>query len=286
MDRAFSPDARRAQIWLQHAWIPVLLFTGVAGLFAAARLDVAIARALFFDASGPGWIGAHSWFVNEFVHTGGRWLVRGIALLALATCIASFWIEPLRDLRRPAAYFTSAIVLTVAVVGLLKVVTNVDCPWDLDAFGGRFPFVALFSSRPDELPRGRCFPAAHASSGYAFMALYFLAHERSRTLARIGLALGLLLGVIFGVAQQSRGAHFASHDLWSAFLGWMIPLTLYAFTFGGRLYARSARSALHGSHAPGPSSRPFERLKRRRTSRNGSPERPSETCSTICARKG
>jgi hypothetical protein len=146
-------------------------------------------------------------------------------------------VEPVRY-NEAAGYFVSAIVLTVGIVGLLKAVTNIDCPWDLTAFGGRHPYLDLFSARPDDLPRARCFPAAHASSGYAFMALYFLAYERSRKLARFGLAAGLLLGLIFGVAQQSRGAHFISHDLWSALFGWMIPLTLYAFAFDQRLYAR------------------------------------------------
>lgn len=286
MDSPFSTDASRAKIWTDHAWPLVLVFTGVALLFATTRLDLAIARALFFDSSGAGWVGAGSWFVNEFVHTGGRWMVRVITLLAFVLWASSLSMGALRAWRRPLGYFVSAIVLTVALVGLLKMVTNVDCPWDLSAFGGRFPYVDLFSSRPHDLPRARCFPAAHTSSGYAFMALYFLAYERSRTLARIGLALGFLLGLAFGAAQQSRGAHFASHDLWSAFLGWMIPLTLYTFAFGARLYARCPRSALHGSRALGRSLRRFERPTRQRTHRSSSSERPSETCSTTCVRRG
>lgn len=117
------------------------------------------------------------------------------------------------------------------------------------------------------------------------MALYFLAPERSRTLARIGLAIGLLLGVIFGIAQQSRGAHFVSHDLWSAFFGWMIPLTLYTFAFDGHLYAHSQRSALHCSQAPRQSSRLLTRLTQREL-RNSSSACRSETCSTTCVHEG
>ena len=52
----------------------------------------------------------------------------------------------------------------------------------------------------------------------------------------LGLAAGVLLGLTFGVAQQARGAHFASHDLSSAFLAWIIPLTLYVFVFRTRLH--------------------------------------------------
>ena len=42
-----------------------------------------------------------------------------------------------------------------------------------------------------------------------------------------------LTGLMFGIAQQSRGAHFVSHDLWSAFLVWMITLSVYAFAIQG-----------------------------------------------------
>jgi membrane-associated PAP2 superfamily phosphatase len=99
--------------------------------------------------------------------------------------------------------------------------------------------VHLFAARPTELREAQCFPAAHASSGYALMALYFVAYERGPKLARLGLAAGLVLGLVFGIAQQARGAHFVSHDLWSAFLAWIISLTLYVFAFRARLYPRA-----------------------------------------------
>jgi membrane-associated PAP2 superfamily phosphatase len=188
---SMSTAVSRAQFWRSHAKPALLLFSGPALLCATTQLDLTIAGALFFDFSGAGWLGADRWFVNELIHTGGRWTVRVVAVLALALWATTFLVPSLRNLRRPAGYFASAIVLTVGIVGLLKTLTNVDCPWDLTAFGGRHPYLDLFSARPDDLPRARCFPAAHASSGYAFMALYFLAYERSRKLARFGLAAGL-----------------------------------------------------------------------------------------------
>ena len=42
---------------------------------------------------------------------------------------------------------------------------------------------------------------------------------------------GLSTGLAFGLAQQARGAHFVSHDLWSAFLVWTLTLSVYAFAF-------------------------------------------------------
>jgi membrane-associated PAP2 superfamily phosphatase len=227
------------QLWWRHARWPLSVFVAAALLFALTRIDLAIANALFFDASSNHWRGASNWWIDDVVHTGGRWLVRAVVVLALAQWVATFFEGSLRGLRRPAGYLAVAILSTVGAVGLLKTLTNVDCPWDLQAFGGSFPYVQLFGARPAELREAQCFPAAHASSGYALMALYFVAYERSRKLAMIGLAAGLMLGLVFGIAQQARGAHFVSHDLWSAFLAWIISLTLYVFAFHAHLYRRA-----------------------------------------------
>src|SRR5690606_5195409 len=122
---ATSLDRRSdVQIWLDHARLPIVLFVSLAAVFVTTRLDLAIARALFFDSAGRGWIGAHSWIVNQLIHTDGRWAVRVIALLAFMLWAASFYVGTLREWRRPLGYFFCALVLTVGVVGLLKAVTN------------------------------------------------------------------------------------------------------------------------------------------------------------------
>jgi membrane-associated PAP2 superfamily phosphatase len=258
---------------------PLALFVLLAGIFAMTPLDVAIARAVFFDTPHAHWIGADSWVVNELLHTGGRWAIRGLLALALAFWIATCVERDWRTLRRPVAFFAISAILSIAVVGLLKTLTNVDCPWDLAPFGGRFPFVELFADRPDALRIGRCFPAAHASSGYALLALYFTFCERHAGLAKLGLAAGLLTGLTFGLAQQARGAHFVSHDLWSAFLVWTVTLSVYSFAFRARLWefartkheesvaARPLLAGVHGADEPGLGAgvaRPADRRRARR----------------------
>lgn len=224
--------------WWREVRYVVLCFVPLAMLFALTDLDLTIAHALFFDASRSAWIGAHHWWIEQFLHDGGRWAIRIVVFAALVMWVVSGVTGRWREMRRAVAYFVIATVLAIAVVGLLKVVTNVDCPWDLTPFGGRFPFVALFGDRPDALRAARCFPAAHASSGYALVALYFAARERSRTLARAGLAFGIFCGAAFGLAQQARGAHFMSHDLWSALIVWMTVTAVYVFGFRMRLHAQ------------------------------------------------
>jgi membrane-associated PAP2 superfamily phosphatase len=226
--------------WRAMRW-PTLVFVLLATLFATTDADLAIAKFLFFDAGHGGWIGAHNWWVETFLHTGGRRAIRVVVVAAIAVWAASFHSSRLASMRRPVGYFAAASVLGIGIVGLLKTLTNVDCPWDLIPFGGHFPVVPLFSDRPDALRAGQCFPAAHASSGYALIALYFAVRERSRAMSRWGLALGIACGLAFGLAQQSRGAHFLSHDLWSAFLVWTIAVSVYVFGFEARLSALPPR---------------------------------------------
>jgi membrane-associated PAP2 superfamily phosphatase len=233
------------RFWWRHLQVPFAVFVVLAVVFATTPLDLAIARAVFFDSAHAQWIGAGSWTINELLHTGGRWANRVLLALVLAFWIAT-WVEPRwRALRRPSAFFLVSGLLSIGIVGLLKTLTNVDCPWDLAPFGGRFPYIELFGDRPDALRAGHCFPAAHASSGYALLALYFAFRERHAGLAKLGLALGLLTGLTFGLAQQARGAHFVSHDLWSAFLVWTVTLSVYTFAFRARLWDSSSYDVLH-----------------------------------------
>ena len=191
-----------SRLWWSQLRIPLAIFVVTATVFALTPLDEHIAGAVFFDSASAQWIGGHSWVINELLHTGGRWAIRAIVAIALAFWGATFVKSDWREFRRPVAFFTVSAVLSMGLVGLLKNVTNVDCPWDLVPFGGRFPYVELFADRPDALRAAHCFPAAHASSGYALLALYFVFRERYARLAKLGLAVGLLTGLTFGLVQQ------------------------------------------------------------------------------------
>ncbi|MET0534096.1 MAG: phosphatase PAP2 family protein [Steroidobacter sp.] len=222
-------------LWWRHARVPLVIFLVCAVVFSTTSADLAIARALFFDDAQMQWIGRDNWWTNEFLHTGGRWFVRACVAVALAIWVSSFTSERLRVWRRHSGYFVMAVVLSVALTGLLKVLTNVDCPWDLQQFGGKFPFVHLFADRPDGLRTASCFPAAHASSGYALLALFFVLRDSFPKWRTAGLCVGVVMGLVFGLAQQSRGAHFLSHDIWSAFIVWIVALSVYVYAFGGEL---------------------------------------------------
>jgi hypothetical protein len=93
------------------------------------------------------------------------------------------------------------------------------------------------------------------------MAFYFVLREYRAAWSRWGLGLGLAAGMIFGAAQQSRGAHFLSHDLWSASIVWIIALSIYVYVFDARIRASTGERS---SNASNETAVPAPRLRARR----------------------
>ena len=71
---------------------------------------------------------------------------------------------------------------------------------------------------------GQCWPAGHASGGFALVSVASLALTRRRQLA--GVAVGLTVGGIMGVYQMLKGAHYTSDTLVTMLIAWLIHLLL------------------------------------------------------------
>ena len=218
------------EFWRLHLWWPLLAFAVAFGVLEVFSLDRVFAREWYFNVHTGHWLGSGTgaWWARGLLHTGGRWVVRAVAAGALVSWALSFGVTRLRPWRRSSGYVLLAMLLATLLVGGLKTITNVDCPWDLVGYGGHNPYVALFADRPDALPRAQCFPGAHSSSGFALMGFYFVFRDRSRRIAHWMLAAAIAVGVAFSVGQEARGAHFLSHDLSSAAIVWFVQLGLYA----------------------------------------------------------
>lgn len=232
---AAAPAAAGPRFWRRHALWPAAAFAALAALLESTTLDLAIAERLFFDRAAGGWRWGGSWWANELIHEAGRDAVALVFFAAAGCWAASFVLRRARPLRRPAAYLALVIALGPGLVAALKETTDVGCPRNLALFGGGRPYVRLLEPRPPGLERGVCFPGGHSSGGFALLGLYFALRERGRTPGRIGLAIGAATGLAFAFGQWARGAHFVSHDLWSAFLCWSVALALYAGAFRRRL---------------------------------------------------
>lgn len=204
----------------------------ITGLALAALLawdqtgfDLALARL----SGGPGGFALRDhWLLTLVVHD---WMRRASWLLALALCLGVWWpAGPLHRLDFSARLQLAVTTLAAAlVVSLLKGFSATSCPWDLAGFGGVAHYVPHWVlGVPDGGP-GHCFPAGHASSGFAFLGGYLVFRGRDSRVARIWLAAALVAGFLLGITQQLRGAHFMSHTLWTAWICWSVALLLERF---------------------------------------------------------
>ena len=86
---------------------------------------------------------------------------------------------------------------------------------------------ALGVYRPATDHPGRCWPGGHAAAGFTLFALYFVWRDRNPRLARAGFVFALTLGTVFSISRMLQGAHFFSHNLWTALFCWLICLGSY-----------------------------------------------------------
>jgi membrane-associated PAP2 superfamily phosphatase len=220
--------SNKDDFWNRHAWVPLILFVPLFTVVEWTGLDRILAHALFYDPVHR-WLGegAGGWWAHGVIHNGGRWLARTVAGTALVLWTGSFLSVRMRHWRRSAGFVFISMAAAVLIVGGLKLVTNVDCPWDLAEFGGDRPYFGLFAARPHGLPTAQCFPGAHSSSGFALVCFYFVYRDRSRRIAAAALVGALAVWAVFAIAQEARGAHFLSHDLASLAVVWFVQLGLY-----------------------------------------------------------
>jgi len=223
-----APVANKDDFWNQHAWVPLILFVPLFSVVEWTGLDRMLAHALFYDPVHR-WLGegAGGWWAHGVIHNGGRWLARTVAGSAMALWIASFVSARMRHWRRSSGFVFLSMAAAVLIVGGLKLITDVDCPWDLAEFGGDRPYIGLFAARPHGLPAAQCFPGAHSSSGFALVCFYFVYRDRSRRMATAALIGALLVWAVFALGQEARGAHFLSHDLASLAIVWFAQLGIY-----------------------------------------------------------
>ncbi|MEH6800483.1 MAG: phosphatase PAP2 family protein [Halopseudomonas sabulinigri] len=188
-------------------------------------LDMAISN-LFYEP-GVGFIGRHSFFLEDILHDRAKQAVIVIGVLAIAGFLLSLLPTRLRQFRRPLGYLVLAMALCTSLVTPLKRLTNVQCPWSLQQYGGDQLHSPLLSKRPPTDKPGRCWPGGHASSGFSLLALFFMLRDRRPRAARVALLVALTLGAIFSIGRTMQGAHFMSHNLWTLLFDWCISLLCY-----------------------------------------------------------
>lgn len=221
-----APCELTASFRLRHLTLPIVVFLLAAAACELSDVDLYLADRCF-DFSKGVWPAREAWWAEWLIHKRGKDVITAVAAGSLLAWIGSFKWEVLRAMRWQLLYLALAISLAAGTVSALKRATGRHCPWDVQRYGGQTPYTRLFEPPPQACAPGACFPAGHASGGFSLFAGYFAWRDRRRRAAGCWLGAGALLGSIYGYAQMARGAHFFSHNIWSAIICWLVSLVLY-----------------------------------------------------------
>lgn len=113
------------------------------------------------------------------------------------------------------------------LIGVLKAVTNIPCPKDIERYNGNYPYVTVLSEYPStfqQTDRIKCYPAGHASGGFALMSLIFLFSSKRKKI--IALVSAIALGWLVGIYKMIIGDHFFSHTFTTMILSWLLILNI------------------------------------------------------------
>jgi membrane-associated PAP2 superfamily phosphatase len=113
------------------------------------------------------------------------------------------------------------------IVGSLKAVTNMPCPKNIESFGGAYPHTCVwekYNTKECHLEKQKCWPAGHASGGFALLSLVFLFHSRKNKMLAGSIAMGI--GWSMGSYKMLIGDHFLSHTTITMILAWLLILLI------------------------------------------------------------
>lgn len=232
-----DPSPRPPPWRLDHSLLPALL--GLAIVFLAAEttsLDFRVQDTLFNPATGAWLVDKQAPGLRALFYTGPKIVLIILGLVALVLALgharwrrlAPGWAHDRRGL---LVVFLNLALVPLAI-GQLKAATHIHCPAQLRRYGGDAPYRRVLecnTSTDTSETRGRCWPAGHASGGFALCALAGLA--RTRRGQKVALAIATAAGSTMGFYQMAKGDHFLSHTLITACLAWIGFLLLRRIPF-------------------------------------------------------
>ncbi|MCL6236921.1 phosphatase PAP2 family protein [Acinetobacter sp. ANC 5033] len=207
---------------LRQALLLTLSLVGLLYVFpVGGSLDQAFIQP-WVDLHG-GFPHRNDWALAVLNHRYIKNIVIGVYVHYIAAWICSFKYPHLKARKFEFGYFIVVALLSTAIIGLLKSQSAHACPWNMTVATAQ-GFSWDFSAR-----QGHCFPGGHAATGFALITGYFVYRIHRPARAYFFLSAGLILGFAFGWAQMMRGAHFLSHNLWTAWFIWAFNTVIYTF---------------------------------------------------------
>ncbi|QFR42610.1 phosphatase PAP2 family protein [Sulfurimonas xiamenensis] len=198
-------------------------------LFEFTNIDIFVQN-YFYDEVTQKWLLLHQkgTLLDMLFYTGIKKaiIIFGVFILSLYLYSFKDSAQRLKEYRSGLLIVWLSIAMVPLIVGAIKAVSNVPCPYDCKYFGGEYPYIRVFDSMPQEIVKKfKCYPAGHASGGFALMSLFFLFKERKNRFIALGVA--VLIGWSMGLYKMLIGHHYLGHTVITMILAWFLILVIY-----------------------------------------------------------
>lgn len=223
-----TPVLRINRKW--HLACSVMLLGAVVLVQEFSGLDMRFQHLLY---GSDGWLIDYGEPVLHFaIYTLPRQMLVLYCAGVLLLLVLGLFVKRLARFRtRSNVFVVLCLLLVPAFVTFGKTETHAHCPYQYQEFGGTVPYVTLLKANKTE-QNGRCFPAGHASGGFALLLFVMIATTRRRQMT--ALAGAMAMGWSMAGYQMLNGRHFLSHSLASMLIAWIIILIVHLLLFGNR----------------------------------------------------
>ena len=207
--------------------VTFVLFVLTILFFEYTNVDIRIEN-IFYNFSTHTWLIDRNEKILKFIfYDGIKKLLIIVAVLMLFSLIVFRRNKIVNEYKKGLIVVILSAIFVPVVIGGLKAVTNTPCPKNTVIYGGIYPEVKVLESYPKNFHQKgkiKCWPAGHASGGFALLSLFFL--FKSPRNKKRAVILSMVVGWSMGLYKMMIGDHYLSHTLVTMFLAWIIILII------------------------------------------------------------
>ena len=202
-------------------WLFVIAF------FQLTDSDIYI-QSFFYNFESKTWlIDKNEPILKFFLYDGLKNLLLLFGLLILLSLIFLRKKSLVQEYKKGLIIVLLSAIFVPLIIGSLKAISNTPCPCNIVYFNGTYPDIKVFDSYPKDFiqtSKAKCWPAGHASGGFALMALFFL--FKNPINQKLALGAALIVGWSMGTYKMLLGDHFLSHTIITMLMAWLIILLI------------------------------------------------------------
>jgi len=212
--------------------VTIILLIGSIVLFAITKIDLYV-QDNFFNFDTHKWIlDSHLQPYKFLFYDGIKKLLIVIAVTVLLSLIFFRNKKIIKQYKKGLIIVVLSAILVPVIVGSIKKSTNMPCPKNEIHYGGKMIRTAVWESYEEpykSMGKIACWPAGHASGGFALLSLIFL--FKSKKIKILSVLVALSVGWSMGLYKMFIGDHFLSHTVITMFLAYLIVLSVAKFVY-------------------------------------------------------